>query len=199
MTFVCSAPIPLEELLAYRRGELDAEAEERLEEHYFSCTECASRLAWVEALEGAAVEALARGEFSVSATDAVIERLRAAGSAIRVYDLAEGQSVNCTIAPHEDMVVTKLRVSPRPGRAVSLLTQVRVLETGAEMERVERVLADPVTGQVVVLLPGAAVRQSPRATYTMRLRFGDEPDAELSTPVVMNHSPWELSDEYPGG
>lgn len=199
MTAGCNAPIPLEDLLAYRRGELDAEREEKLEDHYFACAECSSRLAWVEALEAAAVEALARGEYSVSVTDAVIDRLRASGSVIRVYDLAEGQSVNCTIAPHEHMVATKLRVSPRPGRALSVVTHVRVLATGEQVERVEPVLGDPETGHVVVLLPGAVVRQSPRATYTMRVRFGDEPDAETSTPVVLNHSPWELSDEYPGG
>lgn len=191
---LCSTPLPFEELVAYRCGELDAEAERVLEEHYFACASCAEKLAWLEGLEGAVIVAMRSGLFDVFVRRETVDRLERAGSVVRKYELAVGQSVNCTIAPGDDMTVVTLHAPLRPGVPVTLVVDLLDHGSGHQMQEVRPSFQDQQTGDVMVRLAGVIQKAlgPVRATLTLRYGDGDSHGAGPDTvgPFVMNHTPW---------
>jgi anti-sigma factor RsiW len=190
MTAAGSHPLPLEELLAYRRGELDADAERALEEHFFSCATCAERLSWVERLEESVAAAMRKGLFDVYVTKETVERLERAGSVVRKYDVGVGQPVSCTIAPDDDLTVVTLRGPLRPGVPVSVQAEFLDHASGQSFAEVRPAFQDPSTGNVIVSLAGTVQKSLGHVRVTLALRFGDGPDEDVVGPFVMNHSPW---------
>lgn len=190
MTEPCASPVPLEDFMAYRRGELEAERETSLEEHYFSCVHCAGRLAWVEGLELGIGEAIRRGLVDVVATRGFVERLERTGAVLRRYDLGVGEGVNCTAAPGELMTIITLRAPLRPDVPLTLLFDVLDRESGARSHDERAAFQDPSTGEVVLAVPGELMRAVGRHHITMRVRYGDAPDAEVSGPFDFEHTPW---------
>ena len=143
---------------------LDAAGESPLEEHLLACSACGERLAWLAAL-GEAVPALVRrGEALLVLTAGVLARLAAAGVSIREYRLAPGGSVNCTIAPEDDVVVARLRA---PLDGVQRLDLVALAE-GFE-HRLEDVPFDAASGEVVVAQQSPRLRALGHGTEVARL------------------------------
>src|SRR5688500_4738472 len=99
MSAPCASPLPLEDLLAYRRGALESAVESAVETHFVACAACAERLAWLERLEDSVVAAMEKGLFDVFVTKQTVERLERAGRTVRKYAVDVGRPVSCTIAP----------------------------------------------------------------------------------------------------
>jgi hypothetical protein len=189
MTEPCATPVPLEDVVAYLRGELDAGREASLEEHYFSCSHCAERLGWVGGLEAGIGEAIRRGMVDVVATRGFVERLERTGAVLRRYELGVGEAVNCTAAPGELMTILTLRPPLRPHVPLTLLADVLDRESGVRSQDERRVFQDPSTGEVVLAFPGDLMRSLGRHHVTLRVRYGDAPDADTSGPFDLEHTP----------
>jgi hypothetical protein len=187
----CDRPLSLDELVAYERGE-PFEAEASVEGHLFACVSCTERLEWLHRFEDSVVVAMRRGLFDVFVTTRTIERLERAGSVVRKYELSLGDSVNCTIAPSDDMTVITLHTPPRAGVPVALVVTILDHASGHEMRELHPAFQDPTSGDVVIRLAGVIQKALGRVRVTLELRFGDGDgaDAETAGPFEMNHSPW---------
>lgn len=198
MTERCLSPAPLEDLIAWERGELEGAVGERLEEHVFGCAPCARELE-VLGLLGAGIGALlAAGGIPAAVTDALVERAARLGSKLRSYRVAPGESVNCTAAPDDDYVVLRLGVHVEEGENVDLVADFTDLETGArETRRNDDVVVDRVSGEVVYLQPGAFIRSLPRSLWSLSaLVRGPGAERRLG-PYTFHHTPWEQLAEKP--
>jgi hypothetical protein len=188
----CAAPIRLEDLVAWERGELEAEASDGIEEHVFGCAECTRRLEGVTALAAGIREVVAAGGLPAAVTGELVDRAEARGLRLRTYRLAPGESVACTAGPDDDFVVVRFGVEVEAGESVDLVAQVADLEAGGRDTRLtEDVPVDPATGEIVYLYPGEAIRALPRTLWSVTARVrGPEGERELG-PYTLDHTPWE--------
>src|SRR5690349_24954891 len=95
-------------LLAYWAGELGEHAEAEIEQHYLGCEACSARLAEVQAIAAGVRGAFAAGRMTAVLSPIVAERLHARGLQIREYRVAPSGSVNCTVAPGDDLLLSRL-------------------------------------------------------------------------------------------
>lgn len=194
----CGDPIGLAELIAYERGELAAADEERIEEHYFGCGECARQLEDLRRLIDAVADLGRRGGVTSGATARLIDRATAAGVAIRAYRLEPGDTVPCTCSPDDAFVAVQLAADLAPGETVDMDVETLFLASG-EVRGHDRagLVVDRDSGEVTVLYAGDAIRATPRSRWTMHLRARGGPGGERTLgPYVLDHTPW---DERPAG
>jgi hypothetical protein len=197
MSHSCSQPLTLDELIAYQRGELEPSEETRVEEHYFRCADCGALLRWVQALERAVGEAITGGLVDVGVTEKSLQRLERAGASIRRYELEPGGSVNCTIAPNDDMTVVTFRTAPAENGPASVHAEISVV--GTDQKRQENWPALLSEGRMTIALAGQALRALPRLDYVFFLRIGEGEGSHEVGPFTMRHHPWEQHEESGGG
>jgi hypothetical protein len=178
----------LEELLAYWQGELAADREAEVEELVFADAQVAQRLEAVAALAAAVAELVRRGRVTVAVTADALERLQAAGVAVRTYAIGPGQTVPCTIAEEEFVAI-------RLGGAFDGVEQVD-LEVAGELEgqaprcdRQEAVPVDQRVREVVLLYRGDAIRALPRCKFHYRVWRSGAASAEPLAEFGLDHSP----------
>ena len=177
---------PTSELLAYWLDELDEAAANAVEEHLFQCDECAARLRGLIQL-GAAVRAeFLEGRVSMVVTAPFISRMQSNGARLREYALQPGGSVNCTIAPDDDYVVSHLQA---PLEGVRQLDLVVDLPDGTR-HRAPHIPFDAATGEVTFIPPAAVVRKSGHATQRMELVAVENGADRLIGAYTFNHAPY---------
>lgn len=162
----CASPIPLATLLEYWLGELDAEREEQIDEHLLGCGHCSVNLQSLVELAGAVREAVRAGELKAVLTGAFVQRLAEQGVRLREYRVPHNGSVHCTVAPDDDVLITRLDA---PLAGVERLDLERVGAGGAGVERLHDVPFDAATGEVIFTLPMERVRALPATTVRIRL------------------------------
>ena len=178
-----SAHADLAALLAYWAGELDEAQEAALEEHYFGCEQCAGRLAEVEALASGVKRAYAAGRLGAIVTPAFVEKIRSAGLRVREYSIAHNGSVNCSLAPEDQALFSRMQVSLK---GVERLDVIAIRDGEYRMEDVP---FDAASGEVVLAPSLLAVRELPEHRFAMRL-VAVGPDGErVLGEYTFNHSP----------
>jgi hypothetical protein len=188
----CSDPIPLEDFIAWERGELVPAASERLEEHVFGCAECTRRLEGVAGLAAGIRELVGAGAIPVAVSDRLVERAEERGLRLRTYRVAPGESVACTAGPGDDFVVLRFGLQIEEGESVDLVSEVANLETGVrDTQLTEDVPVDPGTGEIVYLHPGAAIRSLPRTLWSVTARVHGPRGVRELGPYTFDHTPWE--------
>lgn len=187
----CDSPLELGDLVAYRNGELAAEREHALEEHYFRCETCAARLAWVESLSDAVAELVRTGAVSTVVSAEWVALAKAQHVSIRTYTLSPGGSVDCTAAPTDDFVLIRLKVGTDCGRNVDVETEFTDLPT-SQTEKItrENLFVDAITGEILYAFSGEEVRHFPRSRWVMHVRAHGDP-SQSRGPFTMNHTPWD--------
>jgi anti-sigma factor RsiW len=101
----------LADLTDYAAGEL-AEAEAAaIEDHLFSCADCAGRAAELDALVRAIQPAMRSAEVGGFVTDAVLNQLARDGVRVRTYALSPGAVVPCAVWDDDELLA--LRPEPR--------------------------------------------------------------------------------------
>ncbi len=182
----CRDPIDFETLVAYWLREVAPAREAALEEHLFGCARCTARLEQIAALAAGVRAAVHAGQVTAVVSARFVAAMRQAGMRLREYRVAPGGSVNCTIAPEDDAVVSRLRA---PLAGVERLDIVRRHAEGAEGQRITDVPFDAATGEVLVIPSAAWLKTMP--AFTMRVQLihvserGDAPLGEYT----FNHSP----------
>jgi hypothetical protein len=182
----CTAPLPLERLIAYGLRELDMATESALEEHLFECASCAARLGVVEQLARGIKRSARRGGVHGILTPAFVVRLREQ-LAIREYRLQPGESVMCTVAPHDDLVVAHLHA---PLNDVQRLDMIIEVVTARTEHRLEDVAFDPSAGEVVFASDISQLREVSFATFRTRLIAVDRSSERVIGEYTFNHSPY---------
>jgi hypothetical protein len=171
----CSTPIESAILMDYWLAGLTAEAEEALEQHLMSCDMCGDRLREVIALaEG--LHALARsGSLQVVVSDQFVSHAVQTGLRVREYAPPAGESVQCTVAADDDLLVARL--------ALDVSTASRIDLSWSDQRRVEhqRMADIPIradAGSVICQQSITWAKASPTATMVARLLAVDAQGAE---------------------
>lgn len=169
-------------LLAYWFGELDEARESAIEEHYLGCAACSAQLEEVEALGAGVRRAFAGGQIGAVVTPAFVERLRQRGLHLREYRVPCNSSVNCSVGPDDDVLLSHLQV-PLEG-----VERIDLLVAPADL-RLEDVPFDAASGEVVVVPSIAYIRTLPAHRQVLRLvAIGADGERVLGE-YTFNHSP----------
>jgi hypothetical protein len=183
-------PLALDTLVAYRLGELTPDQEELVEAHYFECETCAARLRFVESLGREVAAVVREGRVSAAVTPAFVELATTRGVTLRRYDVEIGESVECSVAPQDDLVVTRLGVPLPPGTAVDIETEVEPEGSGAVTRFVTSDLSvDAESGGVLLAQSSESIRAYPKSRVVLRVRARES--GELFGPYTLHHTPWQ--------
>ena len=186
-TASCAAPTPVTTLIAYWLGELDAAREAELEEHFLGCEACSERLHHLVELGAGIGQAARTGDVQAVLTEAFIRRLQASGVRVREYRLQPGGSVNCTVAPDDDLVVAHLCA---PLQEVQRLDMVVDDLTRSVHWRAQDVAFDPAANEVVMAPMMSELRQLTYATLRVQLVAVDRVAERVIGDYTFNHSPY---------
>jgi len=184
MTRVACAANGAQELLAYWLGELDAAAESRLEEHLIGCAQCSARLGSIVDLGAAIRQEIVSGSLGSVLTPRFVERLKAAGLRVREYDLEAGGSVDCTIAPGDDLVVAHLHVPLGGVRRVDALFE----DSAAGLRyRASELAFDPSADRLTYMPSADYLRTLDRARQHVTLFAVDGVEERVLGSYTFNH------------
>ena len=167
-------------LLAYWAGELGESREGELEQHYLGCEQCAARLAEIDAIASGVRRVFSAGTIGAVLASAFTERLRATGTRIPEYRVEANGSVNCSVAPEDDLLVSRLQAPLQGVNRVDLVV--------GDL-RFEDVPFDAASGEVV-LTPGTEhIRGMPAHHLVMRLLAVDPGGERVLGDYTFNHTP----------
>ena len=184
----CTAPTPASTLIDYWLGELEGEREKELEEHLFGCEACSARLRDLARLGEGIGHAMRAGHVPAVLTAAFIRRLQASGMRVREYRLQPGGSVNCTVAPDDDLVIAHLHAPLGGVQRLDLLFDD--VTSGAHW-RVEDVAFDASAEEVVLLPDVAELRQVTVATQRVQLLAVERTTERVIADYTFNHSRYQ--------
>jgi hypothetical protein len=181
----CKAQIAIAEWIDYWLGELDAAREAELEEHLFGCRACGEALQKLVALGDTVRALIAGGSAAAIMPPEFVTRLKAAGLRVSEYRLAPQESVQCTIAPHDDLVVAHLAA---PLRGVQRL-DVMIHEMEANRRfRLEDVAFNAALEEVILVPRARDLRLIDVGTQRVELIAVSPAGDRILGEYVFNHS-----------
>jgi len=186
----CASPIPAATLLEYWLGELDEAQEGRLDEHLLGCGHCSANLQSLVDVAGEVRAAVSAGAVHAVLTDAFVKRLAAQGLRLREYRVPHNGSVYCTVAPEDDLLITRLDA---PLTGVERL-DLEHLGEDPGLERLRDVPFDAAAGEVVYTSRIERVRALPATTLRVRLLAVAPSGERLVGEYTFHHTP-----HRPGG
>jgi hypothetical protein len=181
----CADPLADDVLLDLWTGEFSAVRRRSVEAHLLACEGCAQRMARIQAIADGMRALAQQGRVPAVVFPAVVERLRQDGRRIRDYRVAPGGTVHCTVAPDDDVVLSRLGADFRGVGRVDLVAQV---DEGPE-QRLHDLPFDPASNELL-LVP--AIEGLVERAHVMRFRLlAVEPGGERSLgEYTFNHRPW---------
>lgn len=185
----CARPIPLATLVEYWLGELDEARENALDEHLLGCGHCSASLQSLVDLAGEVRAAVRAGDLYAVLSGAFVKRLAAEGLRLREYRVAHNGSVHCTVAPDDDLLISRLDA---PLAGVERLDVERL--GGTDAERLHDVPFDAATGEVVFASRMDYIRALPETTLRFRLLAVAPAGERLVGEYTFHHTPYR-----PGG
>jgi hypothetical protein len=186
IALTCAAVAP--DLTAYWLGELDGEREAELEEHLFGCEACSARLRELVRVGEGIKAAMRAGQVPAVLTAAFIRRLQRSGLRVREYRLQPGGSVNCTVAPDDDLVIAHLHAPLKDVQRLDLLVDD---ESSGLRWRAEDVAFDSSSNEVVLLPDVAGLRDVTATTQRVQLLAVDRSAERVIADYTFNHSRYE--------
>ncbi len=183
----CVEPIAPGTLIQYWLGELDPQQEEGVERHLLGCASCSSELQqWVEL--GAALRALARsGAVATVVSGEFVARIARRGLRVREYRVPCNGSVHCTVAPDDDVLISRLAA---PLAGVVRLDLIAADEGAAAATRLTDIPFRADAGEVVLVPPIERIRALPPSTSRMRLVAVDDGRERVLGEYAFIHRPW---------
>lgn len=169
----CQSPLTWDTLLAYWLGELDAEREAQVEEHYLGCEPCSRRLQQLADLGRGLRELTRTSGVSVVINEPFVQRLVAQGMHVREYRVPLNGAVNCTVAPEDDFVVAYLKA---PLEGVQQLDMIYLADESDDESgmRLHDIPFSADSGSVVFSTGIDALRALPTTTLRVRLLAIDD-------------------------
>ena len=183
--------VPADVLLDYWLGDSDAAATEAVDAHLMACDACGRALDGLMALGHGIRDAWRAGTVGGVVSGDFVQRLAGQGLQVREYHVPAGGSVNCTVAPDDDLLVSRLALPQpllSPGQRLDLHVESS-FEPGVRHELPD-IPFDPRGGEVVWVSQLAAVRPRPAPTAQATLVAVDEHGAREIGRYVFNHRPW---------
>lgn len=176
--------VALDELIAYWRGELPEAREAEVEELLFEDEVTARRLDAIVRLHEGVRALVAAGRLQSGLTVDAVEALEAAGLGVRTYRIDVGETVPCTIAL-EDLVVVRLRGDFAEAGRVDVTVEGTLEGMPPLSEQLEDVPVDRRSGELVLVFPGDRIRALPRSRVRYTVSSGERHIGEYG----MDHTP----------
>jgi hypothetical protein len=184
MTTRCDAPASDDDLLDYWTGAMPGTDADRMEEHFFSCGECAARLGAMVSLGTGLATLVRRGRVSGVVSRSLLNRLQRDGVHVRQFTVWPGETVPCAAFPGDDLLVVALHADFAGAETVNLSV------TGPE-DASFRYMGDvPIAGaerEILWATPGADVRRMPSARLRLTLTSG-RPGAPVLGEYELDHT-----------
>jgi hypothetical protein len=162
--------IALADLTDYAAGELSDTEAAAIEEHLFSCADCAGRAAEFGALVRAIPSAVRSAEVGGFVTDDILNRLARDGVHVRTFVLSPGAIVPCAVWDDDEVMALRLRADF--GRASEVTMSQRV--DGNEVLRATNQVTASTPGELIYTLSAAWVRQLPVVNVEVLLTTREE-------------------------
>jgi hypothetical protein len=177
----CLTPVGFADVVDYWAGDLTGAEEDRIEEHVFTCADCARELAAAEAL-ARGIGAVAReGRLHSVITDSILNRLAADGVRIRTYTLEGTAIVPCAVWADDDLVVTRIRGDFTGVEAVTIVARQA---SGEVISRVPDVAVRPDQREILNAASASRLRQLPATrvsvSVTAQIGSGERTIAEYT-------------------
>ena len=148
--------IGLAHLTDYAAAELNEAQTAALEEHLFSCADCAARAAEFGGLARAIRPAMRLAEVGGFVTDSVLNQLARDGVRVRSFALSPGAVVPCAVWDDDELMALRLRGEFGSATEFTLIERV----AGTELIRATGQVASA-NGEIIHIIPAARVRQLP--------------------------------------
>lgn len=183
--------LPAETLLDYWLHDSDLATTDAVDEHLMQCDACGQALDALAALGEGIREALRAGAVGAVTSAAFAQRLAGQGLKVREYRVPPGGSVNCSVAPDDELLVSHLDLPPSLSQGVQRLDlHVEFShEPGVRHER-QDIPFDPQAGEVVVVSKLAQVRRQPAHTVQATLLAVDATGTRELGRYLFRHQPW---------
>ncbi len=175
-------------LLDYWLHDTDSATTDAVDAHLMQCEPCGQALDDLIALGDGVRAAFRAGAVSSVTSAAFVQRLVGQGLHVREYRLAHNGSVNCTVAPDDDLLVAHLE-APLEG-VERLDALVRFSVQPDVQHRLEDVPFDPQSGRVLWLPKLDAVRQLPAHTAEVTLLSVQSGATHELGRYTFRHRPW---------
>jgi putative zinc finger protein len=188
----CNALVPIGRLVDYWLGEIGGDEERQIDEHLFGCDACSRRLQALVGLGDSIRMLMRQGVVPGVISARLLERLMQEGLRVREYRVAPNGSVNCTVAPEDDLLVSRLQA---PLGGVKRLDLIAIDLLGPGEARLCEIPFNSRADAVILVPPIDAVRRQPAHTGIMRLLAVDGTDERLLGEYLFHHSPWPAPDE----
>jgi hypothetical protein len=181
---ICHGPIGLDTLTDYWLGELDEERTEAVDLHLLGCDACGAYLDELVAFGDGVRSAFDAGLIGTVVGAGFAQRLTERGLKLREYKVERNGSVNCSVAPDDDVVISRL------GAPLSGITRLDLVRSGAPGEpdiRAADIPFDAASGEVVFVAPAALLRELPTCVERMRLIAVEAAGERLIGDYAFNH------------
>jgi hypothetical protein len=165
ITPICTTPVEFSTLIEYWLDELDEAASEHIDEHILGCGACSARLAEIVALGRGIRGAIDSGEVRAFITPDFVKRLAEGGLRIREYRVPCNGSVNCSVAPDDQLVVAHLQAPLEGVRQVDVISQFEDYPP----EIMRDIPFDAASGEVVVTPQISQLRVTSAHQHRLRL------------------------------
>lgn len=177
----CPAPIGFADVVDYWAGDLTRAEEDRIEEHVFSCADCAREVAAAEALARSIAAVVREGRLHSVVSDAILNRLAADGVRVRTYTLDGAGVVPCAVWADDDLVVARIRADFAEVDSVTIVTRQA---SGDEIGRLSDVAVRPGQREILNAFSATRLRQLPptrvQVTVTAQVGGGERTIAEYT-------------------
>jgi hypothetical protein len=183
----CAARIEDQALLEYWLGELDEVAEARIDEHVLGCIACSQRLGEIVALADGIRSAQSRGTLRAFVTDAFVRVAAGHGTRVREYRVPRNGSVDCSVAPEDELLVGRLEAPLAGVNRVDAICYVNDAPTDVFRD----IPFDAASGQVVVMPKIAHMRTMPSHRRRFRLIAVDDGGERVIGDYTFNHTAHE--------
>lgn len=163
--------IPLDELIRYWQGRLPEDREVTVEEALFEDAATARRLDALASLDAGIHNLVEAGKVQTALTVGAVDAMKDAGLEVRTYQVGPGETVPCTVAL-EDFVVIRLRGEFPVGGRIDVLMEGTFEGEPPQSEHYDDVPVDRRTGELVFVYPGDRIRALPRSQFRYRVTSG---------------------------
>lgn len=183
----CADGVGLDALLLYWLDEMPAAERDSIEEHLFECYACTRALAEAVELGDAIRVYVGQGWVSAALTPAFVERLAADGVRLREYRVEPNSSVECTVAPRDQLVLSRLVV---PLAGVEKLDLLWLDESGREEQRLRDVPFAAAASEVIFAPQIDRLRALSATTVILRAVAVQPGPERILGDYTFIHSPW---------
>ena len=159
----------------YWLAALPSPVEEAFEEHLMSCDACGDRLRSVIALAESLRDLARSGSLHVITTDEFVKHAAETGLRVREYAPVPGESIACTVAADDDLLVARLAVDLSTASRVDLSWCDR---RGIERQRMKDIPIRAEAGAVICQQSITWAKASPSAAMIAKLLAVDDEGGE---------------------